>query len=74
MRIVSQSGNTDLNYDKCDITITDGFIEARTHIQEYLMAKYSSEAKAKKVMKILHDLYASGCKSVQFPKNEDVEV
>lgn len=74
MRIISQSGRTDLNYDNCAIVADGNYIEARTTSQTYLMAKYSSEEKAEKVMKILHELFASGCKCVQFPKDEDVEV
>ena len=74
MRIISQSGRTDLNYDNCAIVADGNYIEARTTSQTYLMAKYSSEEKTEKVMDFLYKCYFDGCKYVLFPKDKDVEV
>lgn len=74
MRIISQSGRTDLNYDNCAIVADGNYIEARTTSQTYLMAKYSSEEKTEKVMEELWKCYVNGEDCILFPKDEEVGV
>ena len=59
MRIISQNGNTDLNYDNCVIVIDENIIEARVGDEIYNLAMYSSEETAKQVFKRLHNRYLS---------------
>lgn len=59
MRIISQDGNRDFNYESCELTVvkdvTGTFIFVNTMIE---FAKYSTEAKARKAMEMLRKAYA----------------
>jgi hypothetical protein len=59
MRIISQNGNTDLNYDNCVVVVDENIIEARVGDEIYNLAMYSSEETAKQVFKRLHNRYLS---------------
>lgn len=59
MRIISQNGKTDLNYDMCTVVITENVIEARVGDKTYNLAMYSSEESAKRVLKRVHNRYLS---------------
>lgn len=62
MRIISQDGNYDLNYDNVCISVTsDGdnrtvFCFGATS-QPFPLARYSSQEKLDEVMEMLHDAY-----------------
>ena len=60
MRIISQNG-CDYPYESIAISYGDGIIYARpisNMDKRYLIAKYSTQEKAEKAMRMLHKLYA----------------
>lgn len=86
MRVISQDGNFDLNYENATLEIYDSnSIFAYTDAtQPRQMAKYSSREKALKAIEMLHILYEDRecCnayfydypKVFRFPTDEDLEV
>ena len=72
MRIISQSGRTDLNYDKCAIVVEDNYIEARTTSQTYLMAKYSGYGVAEMMATKMLMAYKNNASYFQFPSKMEV--
>lgn len=88
MRIISQDETTDIPYENSALSIES--IENGYAIYEYLayntylLAKYDSKEKAKRVLDMLHKLYVDReCwnsyfydypKIFKFPDNEDVNV
>lgn len=57
MRIISQGGHADLLYEESVICTATEDIIARCGDKEYLMGRYSSMDKVKKVLKMLHEAY-----------------
>ena len=58
MRVISQDGNFDLPYENLAIFIEYENVAARFENERYLLARYSSEAKAIKAMEMLREQYA----------------
>lgn len=58
MRVISQNGKIDLPYENLAIFIEYENVIARFENERYLLAQYSSEAKAIKAMEILRETYA----------------
>lgn len=58
MRVISQDGNFDLPYENLAIFIEYENVAARFKNERYLLARYSSEAKAIKAMEMLRETYA----------------
>lgn len=57
MRVISQDGNFDLPYENLAIFIEYENVAARFENERYLLARYSSEAKAIKAMEMLRKVY-----------------
>lgn len=57
MRVISQDGNFDLPYENLAIFIEYENVAARFENERYLLARYSSEAKAIKAMEMLRTKY-----------------
>ena len=97
MRLISQGGMIDvpyeqaiIEYEACERNGEDVFyiIFAKTTRNTFSIAKYSTEAKALKVMEMLREEYLQYCtarsneywfafnnpKVFQFPKDDEVEV
>lgn len=89
MRVISQDGNFDLPYENLAIFIEYENVAARFKNERYLLARYSSEAKAIKAMEMLRETYlkfthATNEKSFyeffdnpkvfQFPQDSEIEV
>ena len=72
MRIISQSGNADLNYDNCAIVINDNHIEARTTTHTYLMGRYSGCGVAEMMATKMLMAYKDDCAYFQFPSEPGV--
>lgn len=61
MRLVSQNGEFDVPYEIAALSRTENIIRAYVPIvgeQGTVMARYSTDGKAKKAMKALHKVYA----------------
>ena len=96
MRIISQNGITDIPYENFvfgvtkynSIVVIRDTVARPTEIAHGVVAQYSTEAKAKKAMEMLHNEYMQYAtaksedywfafdypKVFQFPADEDVEV
>ena len=59
MRVISQDGNFDLPYENLAIFIEYENIVARFENERFLLARYSSKAKALKAMEMLREKYES---------------
>lgn len=57
MRVISQDGNFDLPYENLAIFIEYENVAARFENERYLLARYSSEAKAIKAMEMLRETW-----------------
>lgn len=57
MRVISQDGNFDLPYENLAIFIEYEIVAARFKNERYLLARYSSEAKAIKAMEMLRETW-----------------
>lgn len=57
MRIISQGGNADLQYEEIALCMACEDIIARHNDKEYLMARYSTMKKAEKAMEMLRTTY-----------------
>lgn len=57
MRVISQDGNFDLPYENLAIFIEYENVAARFKNERYLLARYSSEAKAIKAMEMLRETW-----------------
>lgn len=79
MRILSQDGKIDVNYDLVSLVICykckdgNGWFEIDMYsgslsAKNVRMAKYSSAEKARKAMEMLHEQYAKLCSATTFLK------
>lgn len=57
MRVISQNGKIDLPYENLAIFVEYENVVARFENERYLLAQYSSEAKAIKAMEMLRTKY-----------------
>lgn len=57
MRVISQDGTIDMPYEQVIIMRHDKSIYLMEHLTEDVVAKYSTEEKAKKAMEMLRDAY-----------------
>lgn len=77
MRVISQDGNFDLPYENLAIFIEYENVAARFENERYLLARYSSEAKAIKAMEMLREAWKfetgiyHGNNIFRFPKDDD---
>lgn len=74
MRIISQDGLRECNYDTCGLSINEKTFEIECHVREKfepVMAIYSSLEKCKKAVEMLHDAYIGLIfgKNAELPKN-----
>lgn len=82
MRLISQDGMIDVPYDKCclevEVSRREGsvvyFIYAHTNKMTLSLARYSTEAKALKVMEMLRERNFWYKDVFKFPVDEEVEV
>ena len=91
MRLISQDEKGDMPYENFIFRVYGGDIVASRDIlidKKPIVAKYSTESKALKVMEMLRDEYLQYCtarsneywfafnnpKAFQFPKDDEVEV
>lgn len=78
MRLISQTGDIDVPYESSVIARADGLIVAYSvnyDSNKIVMGMYSTEEKAKKVMKRLHNIYAEFTIAnivFRFPKDDEV--
>ena len=76
MRLISENGLTDLNYDSCTLytNIAKGLISAKpaNESQGYVMGEYGDEEKAKIVMDGLRKAYLNNARLFQFPEKESL--
>lgn len=78
MRLISQTGDIDVPYESSAIARADGLIVAYSvnyDSNKIVMGMYSTEEKAKKVMKRLHNIYAEFTIAnivFRFPKDTEV--
>lgn len=68
MRVISQNGKFDLPYENLAIFVEYENVIARFENERYLLAQYSSEAKAIKAMEALREPYI---RYFQFPQDDD---
>ena len=85
MRVISQDGNFDLPYENLAIFIEYENVAARFKNERYLLARYSSEAKAIKAMEMLREAWIKETVEFedgiyhrniifQFPQDSEIEV
>lgn len=75
MRVISQDGNFDLPYENLAIFIEYENVAARFKNERYLLARYSTEAKAIKAMEALRETYTHPyIRYFQFPQDSEIEV
>jgi hypothetical protein len=74
MRLISQGGRTDINYEKCVLRISEVIVEAICDGAKYFLAEYSTPQKLDTVISRLHDRYklCSGKGIFYFPKDSEV--
>lgn len=82
MRIISQNGNNDFQYERFCLSITldnkivatKGLCASPETILNSIVAKYTTRKKADKAMEMLHAAYRKhGRKVWQFPADDKVE-
>lgn len=76
MRLISQTGDIDVPYESSAIARADGLIVAYSvnyDSKRIVMGMYSTEEKAKKVMKMLHNTYTGAFFAQNIEVPEDVE-
>lgn len=77
MRVISQNEKFDLPYENLAIFVEYENVIARFENERYLLAQYSSEAKAIKAMKMLREAWKfetgiyHGNNIFQFPPDDD---
>lgn len=74
MRIISQNGNTDINYADYALIIDDNCILAQRGDKEYVLGSYSTKENAENVLKDINDKYIKDYMVYRLPKDEDIEV
>lgn len=82
MRMISQDGTMDINYDLVHLSIahnrdkTEWYINARDRFDgmPIKLATYSSEKKAKVILESVSDKFCMKKIKVKFTPNEEVEV
>lgn len=78
MRLISQTRDIDVPYESSAIARADGLIvaySANYDSNKIVMGMYSTEEKAKKVMKRLHNIYAEFTIAnivFRFPEDDEV--
>lgn len=78
MRLISQTGDIDVPYESSAIARADGLIVAYSvnyNSNKIVMGMYSTEEKAKKVMKRLYNIYAEFTIAnivFRFPEDDEV--
>ena len=75
MRIISQDGEYDIPYESSVLRIEENVIWAfPTHVDEYIVAQYSTQEKAKKAMKMLRYELAEVIKEpfFRFPAEDEL--
>ena len=66
MRVISQNGTSDFPYEKIVIWRDERVISAYfSGLGETIMAQYSSDEKAEKAMKKLHECYTGGLRLME---------
>ena len=76
MRLISQSGEFDVPYEIASLSRTVNIIRAYVPIvgeKGTVMARYSTDEKAKKVMEMLHNTYTGAFFVQNIEVSEDVE-
>lgn len=71
MRIISQSGLVDVNYEKCVLEVYENHIKAIVGDKHYNLAQYPNYERVKEVMKDLHCYWEhySCNRTFRFPEN-----
>lgn len=74
MRLISQSGIYDINYERALIEKDEGYVITLIDGQRYVMGTYSKPERAEQVMYLLHRKYNlnSGQGVFKFPKDSEV--
>lgn len=78
MRLINQTGDIDVPYESSAIARADGLIVAYSvnyDSNKIVMGMYSTEEKAKKAMKRLHNIYAEFTIAnivFRFPEDDEV--
>ncbi len=75
MRLVSQNGEFDVPYEIAALSRTGNIIRAYVPMvgeKGTVMARYSTEEKAKKVMEMLHNTYTGAffSRNIEFPEDD----
>lgn len=75
MRLISQTGDIDVPYESSAIARADGLIFAYSvnyDSKRIVMGMCSTEEKAKKVMKMLHNTYTGAffSRNIEFPEDD----
>lgn len=75
MRLISQSGEFDVPYEIVALSRTGNIIRAYMPMvgeKGTVMARYSTEEKAKKVMEMLHNTYTGAffSRNIEFPEDD----
>lgn len=76
MRLISQSGEFDVPYEITELSRTENIIRVYVPIvgeKGTVMARYSTNEKAKKVMEMLHNAYTGAFFAQNIEVSEDVE-
>lgn len=77
MRLISQTGDIDVPYEITSLSRTGNIIRAYVQMISVVMACYSTEEKAKKVMEMLHRAYHEAVthdnvSAFRFPEDDEV--
>lgn len=77
MRLISQTGDIDVPYETTSLSRTKNIIRAYVQMISVVMACYSTDEKAKKVMEMLHRAYHEAVthdnvSTFRFPKEDEV--
>lgn len=77
MRLISQTGDIDVPYETTSLSRTKNIIRAYVQMISVVMACYSTDEKAKKVMEMLHRAYheavtPDNVSTFRFPKEDEV--
>lgn len=77
MRLISQNGEIDVPYEIASLSRTGNIIKAYVQMISMVMARYSTDEKAKKVMEMLHRAYHDAVthdnvSAFRFPKDDEV--
>lgn len=80
MRIISQDGKRDFNYENIDLEIlkyssdeTTLILSNTKNLVGIELARYSTKEKAEKAMRVLHDMYCENeCLVYKFPREDEI--